>query len=139
MQQCSNSEAVAYVTFWAVASFSFFIASDKIEASHEAPVLTPALASLRVVVHTAALNCLGLAAIDAYRLRRDGDWVCKRPSFVEAQCLLSGAALLLVNAFVSLQDAFKPEDVHLELTVRLLPWLATTAFGAAHAAMMLRG
>lgn len=134
----SSSDPISYVTFWAVLSFSFFLASEQLEAPHEAPVLTPALAALRVVVHTSALNCLGITMVEAFRSRHDADWVRRRPRFAEAQAVVGGVALLLINGFVSAQDAFARGAVELDAAVRLVPYLASTATGVAQAVALRR-
>ena len=134
---CSKNETVAFVTFWALASFSFFIASDNLEVEVEAPVLTPAVAALRIVVHTAALNCLSLSMLEMYLLHGNDAWICKRPHYTEWQSALSGAALLVLNFLVATQSAYERRPVDSLTSYRLVPWLLVSATGVVHSRLIV--
>ena len=108
---CTKRGAITYLTFWAVAAFSFFIASDAIATNDAFPREATsrgiyALATVaRTSVHGFSLNVMGLTLVEANAPSLE-TWMCRRKPYVEHNTAASSFFLFVLFFTACLTEAF---------------------------------
>jgi hypothetical protein len=136
-RNCKNRDEGVYLTFWAVTSFSLFIASDKIVAYDEYSIESSTrgvlygVTILQSTTHQFALNCIIITSTELYRaLTTTGEFMCIRPLRTELHMTVAGLALYaltLLDAIAKgVEDDGTRADRQVLLLCSLLPWIAAT-------------
>lgn len=117
-------DSVAYLTFWTVVSFSFFIVSDEVSGNlPSGNGILPAVTALRSSVHSLGIGCICLTVAEVWKVSEKEDWMKVRPLHIEWASSACAISLLVLNLVVSLQDTFDGQG-HADLfAYRFLPWL----------------
>ena len=150
-RQSITIDSVAYLTFWAVAAFSFFLASDALINRENQytkdgglgtrPEIIYALDTFQALTHCFALNSFFTTLAEIYILfyinvnrlntPNDQDYiVARKHNLIEFHGVVAAVALFSLNFIYSISSAFAPASVaadqqlssNARFLCRLVPW-----------------